>query len=482
VLTAFDPWLTGIIAAEVASASHAGAEALAGLRSRRLAGLLASATRDSPFYRRRLRGANLARPHLPDLPIVHKGDLMRQFDDWVTDSQLRLDDLRRFVADRSLIAEPFLGRYVVWTSSGSSGEPGIFVQDAAAMAVYDALQAWRRPSPRPLSRWLDPWYLGERIAFVGATGGHFASTVSSQRLRRLNPALAASLHEVSFLQSTQRLVAELQTLSPTVLSTYPSVALMLAEERLAGRLRLGLREVWTGGENLSPATRRLVQEAFGCPVVDSYGASEFLPLASECRCGRLHLNTDWAILEPVDESGLAVPADETGATTLLTNLANHVQPLIRYDIGDRIKLHSQRCACGSCLPVIEVQGRSDDSLLMRASGRQPVRVSPLALCTVLEDDANLFDFQLEQQGPCELLLCTPAAGEPARATLRRARGVLETFLAQQGVPGVQIRCQSGRPNHRGTGGKVQRVTAMRGRLISALDQALPTRAVLNSVV
>jgi phenylacetate-CoA ligase len=70
------------------------------------------------------------------------------------------------------------------------------------MAVYDALQAWRRPSPRPLSRWLDPWYLGERIAFVGATGGHFASTVSSQRLRRLNPALAASLHEVSFLQST----------------------------------------------------------------------------------------------------------------------------------------------------------------------------------------------------------------------------------------------------------------------------------------
>ena len=88
---------------------------------------------------------------------------MRHFDDWVTDPELRLDALRAFTTDRSRIAEPFLGRYVVWESSGSSGEPGIFVQDATAMAVYDALEALRRPELRPLRRLLDPWCLGERI-------------------------------------------------------------------------------------------------------------------------------------------------------------------------------------------------------------------------------------------------------------------------------------------------------------------------------
>jgi len=47
---------------------------------------------------------------------------------------------------------------------------------------------------------------------------------------------------------------------------------------------------------------------------------------------------------------------------LLTNLANHVQPLIRYDLGDRIMVHEARCGCGSFLPVIELQGRDDDTL------------------------------------------------------------------------------------------------------------------------
>jgi hypothetical protein len=50
--------------------------------------------------------------------------------------------------------------------------------------VYDALEALRRPVLRPFRSFFDPLGIGERIAFVGATGGHFASTVSVERLRR----------------------------------------------------------------------------------------------------------------------------------------------------------------------------------------------------------------------------------------------------------------------------------------------------------
>jgi phenylacetate-coenzyme A ligase PaaK-like adenylate-forming protein len=42
--------------------------------------------------------------------------------------------------------------------------------------------------------------------------------------------------------------------------------------------------------------RGVIRQAFGCPVTNEYGASEFLALASECACGRLHLNSDCAIL------------------------------------------------------------------------------------------------------------------------------------------------------------------------------------------
>jgi len=456
----FDAWRSACVAADVVAASLASEQALVALRDNRLADLLVSAARDSAFYRRVLKGRDPAHVQLQDLPIVHRGDLMEHFDAWVTDPALRLDALRRFTTDPQRIGEPYLGRYTVWESSGSSGgEPGVFVQDAGAMAVYDALEALRRPMLEPWQRMLDPWMLGERIAFVGATGGHFASTVSIARLRRLNPALAPRMSSISFLQPAASLVAELQALAPSIVATYPSAAVLLAEERSAGRLQIALREIWTGGEMLSGAMRRSIAQAFGCPVVGSYGASEFLSIASECRLGQMHLNSDWVILQPVDEFGQPVPCDCVPATTLLTNLANHVQPLIRYDLGDRVTLHSARCACGSGLPVIEVQGRCDDALRLGHAGRAAVRVLPLALTTVLEERADLFDFQLVQTGPNEVLLRTGLGGEQGEGALLRARTVLADFLAAQGARGVTIRCHAGEPACPGASGKIMRVIA-----------------------
>lgn len=451
----FDPWIGGIVAAGVAAMPIGTPLALRDTQARRLKSLVDDAARASPMYKRLL--ADLPDSFtLRDLPVVHKRDLMGDFDQWVADPAVRLADLHRFTARSDNIAAPYLGRYLVWESSGSSGEPAVFVQDAPALSVYDALETLRRPWT--LRRVLDPCYLGERMAFVGSTGGHFASVVAIERARQLNPALSARLHTLSFLQPIADLARQLEAIVPTMLSTYPSMAVLLAEERLAGRLHVEPAELWTGGETLTPAMRAFVQQAFGCRVVDSYGASEFLPLASECRLGRLHLNSDWAILEPVDDDGQPVPDGVMSATSLLTNLANRVQPIIRYDLGDRVMVQSRPCECGSCLPVVEVLGRHDDILRLRC-GTRTVGVSPLALCTVLEDAAGLFDFQLEQTGPGSLQLAVPQEGEAARAQLSRARRVLIGHLAQQGAADVRITCCSGQPSRRGRSGKVRRVLA-----------------------
>lgn len=457
----FDAWRACAIAADVAAASLADDAGLAARQRSRLDALLATAARDSPLYRRMLRGRDTSTLALQQLPIMHKATLMGRFDDWVGDPELRLDALRSFIADPARIGKPFLERYTVWESSGSSGEPGIFVQDGAAMATYDALEALRRPALRPLQRWLDPWGLEERSAFVGAVGGHFASVASIERLRRLNPVLATCMHGMSLLLPMPELVDRLNALAPTVLATYPSAAVLLASEHLAGRLRIEPREIWTGGETFSPAKRRFVQAAFGCPVADSYGASEFLSLASECRLGHLHLNSDWAILESVDEYGRAVPPGVMGTTTLLTNLANHVQPLIRYDLGDRVTLHAQACACGSHLPRIDVQGRADDTLHLRTARGDTVSVAPLALSTVLEEEAGLFDFQLIQRGPRELLLRTGMSGADAGPVLQRAREMLGEFLARQGAAGIRIRCRADEPAQAGRTGKIKRIVVAR---------------------
>jgi phenylacetate-CoA ligase len=453
----FDPWLSTTAAADVATTKHAGAQALAERQQRRLAALIASALHRSPFYRRLLAGAGPRGLCLDDMPVVRKAELMHRFDEWCVDPAIRLDAVRRFVADRANIGRSFLDRYVVWESSGSTGEPAFFVQDAASMAVYDALEALRRPDLTPLRRLLDPWGLSERIVFVGAVGGHFASYASIERVRLLNPMLSGKLTSVSFLQPIDRVVAALREPAPTVVATYPSAAVVLADEALAGRLAITPREFWTGGETLSSSMRGHVERAFGCRVVNSYGASEFLSLACECARGSLHLNSDWAILEPVDEHGRAAPAGSFGATTLLTNLANHVQPLIRYDLGDQVAVHAKPCACGSPLPVIEVRGRSDDTLRIRSRAGDALHVLALALSTVIEEGAGLYDFQLVQQGPSQLSLSTAAHGVEASRSLQRARSVLAAFLDDQGAASVHIQCHSGRAPRIERSGKRQRV-------------------------
>lgn len=452
----FDPWRSAAVAADVVWMSQADAATRAHRRRERLTRLLDAAMRGSPLYRRLIGERDPARVDLAELPVVRKPELMADFDAWVTDPRLTLASLRRFVADPARIGHAFAERYAVWESSGSSGEPGLFVQDTTALAVYDALEALRRPSWRGLERLLGPWARDELMVFVGATGGHFAGTVAIERLRRLNPLAAPRIATVSILQPLAQWIAQLRALAPTVIATYPSAAALLAQRKLAGKLDLAPREVWVGGETFTPPMRSLVQQAFGASVSQSYGASEFLAIAGECAQRRLHLNDDWVVLEPVDAQHRPVPPGTPGATTLLTNLANHVQPLIRYDLGDRVTIHAQRCPCGSPLPVIEVQGRADDTLRLGAAA-QATQLLPLAVGTVLEDEAGLFDYRLVQQGPNALLLSTPAHGAAAQASLRRGRTALERFIVAQGGPPVQIRCRSGADHAPGPSGKRQRI-------------------------
>lgn len=462
--TVFDPFRWACVSAEVRGARHTTPQALALKQQQRLAHLLNAARKGSRFYRKRL--ANLpvdgGLETLVAIAPVDRDTLMAGFDDWVCDPALSLSGVQAWLADPDHIGQPYLGRYLVWESSGTSGSPGIFVQDAQAMAVYDALESLRRPaSPTPWRMW-DPLYLSERIAFVGATDGHFASYITVERMRQLQPWMAASIRPFSILQPLDDLIDALQAFAPTVLATYPTAASLLAEAVLAGRLQLPLRELWTGGETLSHAARRRIESALGCTVRNSYGASEFLAMGWECPHGHMHLNTDWLLLEPVDERLRPVPAGHASHAVLLTNLANTVQPLIRYTMGDQITLQDRPCPCGSPLPWAQVLGRCDH--ILRVRGAQPgstVPLLPLALSTVLEDDAGVFDFQIRQTDDQTLVVRLPDQGAVGRQALQRARKVLKAHAAQQGAAALRVVGELGLEIPRGRSGKACRIQAMR---------------------
>jgi phenylacetate-coenzyme A ligase PaaK-like adenylate-forming protein len=415
-------------------------------REHRFVSLLRAA-RDSPLYRRRLAGAPITGLNeLQALQPVDKPELMQHFDDWATDRAVTRAAAEEFLRGTTHLGDAFLGRYLVWTSSGTTGAPGIFVQDASSLAAYEALDALRLRGPSPQAVPLTVWSVGQRFAFVAATGGHFAGVATIERLKRL--ARDASLSPMNWLAPTVRvfsvltplleLTAALQAFEPTVLITYPSCAAALAQLQIDGVLHLSLNDVWLGGEQLSDGQRALMHAAFGCAPRNNYGASEFFSIACECAQGRLHVNDDWVVLEPVDRQLRPVPVGEASHAVLLTHLANHVQPLLRYRLDDSIRFTGERCPCGCALPVIEVQGRSGDTLVLRDAGNRPVMILPLAVETAIEEGAHVTQFQLLCTAPNVLELRFEPEVIDTPGAFGRARAALATFLASHGVAAVRI--------------------------------------------
>ena len=305
---------------------------------------------------------------------------------------------------------------------------------------------------------------GGRAALIAATGDHFASIASWERVCRANPWNNA--RGFSVMQPLRELVDALNAYRPAFLASYPTMLALLAEERRAGRLQVKPALLWSGGEYLSAKAAGEIEQAFDCPLINEYGASECMSIAFSCREGWLHINAEWVILEPVDADYQPVPLGEASATVLLTNLANQVQPVVRYDLGDSVIAKPDPCTCGSPLPAIRVEGRRDDIVSLRAADGHLVRLLPLALTTVIEDAVQVHHFQLVQTGVDELSLRLDTEDGPAkRAAWHAASRALRGYLVSQALANVRIVLDLHRPIPDTRSGKLREViVATSGRV------------------
>jgi putative adenylate-forming enzyme len=440
---------------------NAGRSAIDAARASRASSLIAFAREHSPVYRHAWDGLPRRELALAELPVATKHELMAHFDDWLTDPQVDRAGIEAFLSDRTHIGERYLDRYVVWKSSGSTGEPGIFVQDESALATYDALIAAQLSGTRLAGPYA--WGLlarGGRAALIAATGDHFASIASWQRMCRGAP--WPNARAFSVMDPLPRLVTELNAYQPAFLASYPTVLAQLADEQAGGRLHIAPTCLWSGGECLASATGAAIERAFGCTLINEYGASECMSIAYGCREGWLHVNDDWVVLEPVDCDYLPVPPGEASHTVLLTNLANRIQPVIRYDLGDSVIAKPEPCACGSPLPAIRAEGRHDDVLTFTAADGRTVSVLPLALTTIVEDAANVHRFQLVQQAPDRLALrLDPCDASRRKIAWHAAAKALQRYLAAQSLANVEIVLDRSAPVADPRSGKLREVIVER---------------------
>jgi len=133
-----------------------------------------------------------------------------------------------------------------------------------------------------------------------------------------------------------------------------------------------LRAVITTSEKLTEEMRIIMEKAYRCPIFEEYGTVENALFASACEHGRLHVSTDWGMVEILRADGVACDPGEAGEV-VATAYGRHLQPLIRYRIGDVASWDDEPCPCGRPFPVIkEVLGRMED-VIVGPDGRQMVR-------------------------------------------------------------------------------------------------------------
>lgn len=423
-------------------------EQLHQLQQERLTRLVHHAKQYSPYFKTKL--SHLDGPlRLSDLPVTQKKELMANFDDWLTDRSVSKQDVERFMENPDNIGRKLNGRYLVNTTSGSTGHPAIVLYDKTTMNVVSAIAVLRAVAKREdLKAFLKN---GKRTAGLFVDGGFYLGNGTVRWNQRRMPWKKNQII-VDARQDKDQIVKQLNDFQPALLGGYPTALELLLPELRSGKLNISPVLIMAGGEHLSDLLRAQLSEAFDCTVQSNYACTEAGTIACECREGRYHLNEDWLIVEAVDQIFQPVADGLPAEQLLITNLFNYTQPFIRYVVTDRATIYSEPCPCGKTTRWIELEGRTDE-ILSFAGGR---KVTPLALQSVIAEVKSIQRFQVIQRGKDTLELRLQAQDpEPAFA---EAEQKLQAFFKKQGID-VRVWLSAKAPQAHPDSGKFKHIYA-----------------------
>jgi len=175
---------------------------------------------------------------------------------------------------------------------------------------------------------------------------------------------------ISNLIPPARVAEHLRTLSPEILSLYPSNLESLMP--FADKFRESLYLAVTHSEYSARSARETWSKKLGVPVLDEYSSEEATRIALELPSGHYHVCEDSVHLDVVDPETFALqPAGQSGLA-VVTNLLNEAMPFIRYVQGDCVTMPEKPAPSGVNWSQIEsIDGRANDAFLNKHGRRVP---------------------------------------------------------------------------------------------------------------
>ena len=350
-------------------------EDLQKIQERRFREMLRHAVNHSPYYRSRFAGIDVETCAVTDIPVLTKVEMMENFDDLVTDRRIKKADVQKFISDPSNLGKLYLGRYGVSHTSGSQGQPALIVQDRKALLLPFAARFTRgthrkRGRLSQVHRIRNPARMSVLTQKPGFYPSASAFAYLPSGLSRVMKVLRLSIFE-----PMPELISKLEAFRPNFITGYASALESLGREQEEGRLKLRdlgcLEQLTNVAEPLPKESAARLKKTFGVHIFDEYAMGECLALSSGCPATiASHINIDLAKFEVTDETNTPLPPGTTGKKVLVTNLYNFIQPIIRYEVDDRVTISPAACECGSPFPKVEsIVGRSKDMLWIQVGGK-----------------------------------------------------------------------------------------------------------------
>lgn len=394
----------------------------------------------SPFYQRHWAGEELAAWRT--LPTVDKRAMMAHFADFNTQgiAHAAAHQVAQ-QAEQSRDFRPTLrGRnsqtLTAGLSSGTSGERGLFLVTQQESAAWAGVI---------LARVLHgiPWR-GCRVAFFLRAFSNLYAGINSPFLQ---------LRYFDLQQPFDAAVAALNRYQPQILVGPPSLLTALAALQRANMLHITPARIIAVAEVLEPQDELQLQSTFGVPVHQIYQCTEGL-LAISCSQGALHIQED---LVAIQLEEIAVPNVESGASTryptpsqpphytpIVTDLWRTTQPIIRYRLGDLLRVREASCPCGSPFRVITaIEGRVADLCYFSMPTAERYPLFPATLRQLLlASSAAITDYQLIQSQDDQLAIyLVTAPGTDFQTVAQQVHDQVIAAVTAHGClpPTVQVR-------------------------------------------
>jgi phenylacetate-coenzyme A ligase PaaK-like adenylate-forming protein len=400
---------------------------LEALKLQKFHALVRHACAHAPYYANivRERGIDTNTCVPGDFPLLTKSLLMANFDAIVTDRRLTREVVADFLTRSTDPTERLFNEITVLHTSGTSGEVGYFLYAPADLARMN-LRGFRDRQSRTRLPRRKKRFRRVRIAFYGATGGHYAGVTSVTRLRRGLKSLFLKVGTFEVNTPLPAVIEQLNEFEPDLLVGYTTALKMLAGEQRGGRLSIAPIAVLATGEMVTKADLTLLSESFGGASASSiYACTEHMFLGAS--------NPDGETMTLLDED---LTFEFHQDHSVITNLFNYTMPLIRYRMSDILRPVSAPDA--RHIVVASLVGRSERMPTFVNSAGTPDFISPHTINEIFVKGVTRFQMQLTGPSTFRFPICVDAAlSEQERsAAVAGVEARLHQVLQQKGLGNV----------------------------------------------